>query len=885
MSNSPIRSARYAGAVGLGALLGVAVVALPACRDPSLLPIASEETPPAHDGTGDGTPPTPNPTPEPLSRVTRPNPIPKENALPGDADWREGTRARARELELYTTHESLRHGERLGIKASSDVAVDVTAEIFRIGWYGGKGARKVWSGGPFSIAPQAECPRTDRTGLVECQWETTFEVPVSPDWVSGLYVVKLRRPDGFKRFSPFVLRDDRAAEILYTPNVTTWQAYNDWGGQSLYSDGSGKMPSGRSWQVSFDRPYASLDGEGKTFHLDLALVQFLERHGYDVTFATGLDFLRHPDLLHGIGALVHGGQDEYWFAEQRAQVDEALASGALSLAYFGGNGAYWRTRAAPSAAGPWRQLHCYKSEPLEDPWPHATVRFRDDPHAHPENNLFGVMYEGWQHVGFPLAVHDGDHWLFHGTGLQTGDLLTGLVGFEYDRSFPDHDGYPQGVRVSLESPVVTAEGVPSRAQAVDRTLPSGRLVFAAGTIWWPLGLSSDPATRDGRVERMTRNVLERALSHRRPERVVPPAGALRPEPPQVLGEWAQEVSWFAGDEGQAGLLDGPLRGSRFDGPTGLAVTPEGDLLVADTRNNRVRLVTAEAPRQVLTLAGTGERGHRDGDGAQAQFRDPIGVAVGIEGEIYVADSDNHVIRRLDRKPGGGGWTVSTVAGQPFAAGFADGAADTARFNRPVSLAVHPDGHVFVADQANHRLRKIVFGTGEVKTVAGTGVQGWRDAARGVEAELSNPSAVAVAKDGTAFVLDASSQRIRRVRPQADYEVDTVAGDPVAWTAVGYRDGTGEGARFRAQLGLVVEPSGALLLADTANFRIRRIVPGETATTTRVTTVAGDGRLGTARGWGHQANVVSPTGLALDADGHLYVSEPFHHGLLRVTFGR
>jgi hypothetical protein len=143
------------------------------------------------------------------------------------------------------------------------------------------------------------------------------------------------------------------------------------------------------------------------------------------------------------------------------------------------------------------------------------------------------MYESWQLIPFSLVVTQPEHWLFQGTGLARGDRLKGLLGHEFDRVFPDLPG-PTDVAVVMESPVVTAEGVPAIAHGVVRTLAAGNIVFSAGSIFWPLGLTSDPDVGDGRVVRMTLNVLERALKHRRAMQELPPPPANRPVsfPPQ-----------------------------------------------------------------------------------------------------------------------------------------------------------------------------------------------------------------------------------------------------------------------------------------------------------------------------------------------------------------
>src|SRR5262249_49787413 len=170
-----------------------------------------------------------------------------------------------------------------------------------------------------------------------------------------------------------------------------------------------------------------------------------------------------------------------------------------------------------------RTIVCYKNEPQRDPIPNSTIRFRDQPNAKPESLLFGSMYESWELVPFPLLVGDPNHWLFQGTGLNTGDLLPGLLGYEYDRVFPELPTPPDATPV-IQSAIVNAEGVPSFSQVMLRNPSSGAIVFSSGSIFWPIALSDDPTVVDDRVGRMTLNVLEQALSHRRAVHALPPPG-------------------------------------------------------------------------------------------------------------------------------------------------------------------------------------------------------------------------------------------------------------------------------------------------------------------------------------------------------------------------
>ncbi|MDY7232493.1 N,N-dimethylformamidase beta subunit family domain-containing protein [Hyalangium rubrum] len=838
---------------------------LPHPRPPPPTPV--EECPPA----------CPPPPPEKPTRVVLPNPIPAENQKPGDATWRSGRQANAGQVELYASTDSVLVGDTVNVKVSVSDEGPVTAEVFRLGYYGGAGARKMWSAGPFQAKKQAPCPREPSTSLVECSWTDTFSFQIGEDWVSGMYVVKVKRADGFKRFTSFVVRDMRAAEILFQPGILTYQAYNTWGGESLYADASGTMPNGRAYQVSFNRPYKDDEGAGQMLRWEYPFAKFLEQQGYDVTYATNLDFLRQSNLLEGIGAFVHAGHDEYWTQAQRDQVDAALASGKMSLAHFGGNGAYWKVRMlSDSKNNPLRTVVCYKNEPYRDPEPFSTVRFRDEPSPTPENGLFGTMYDGWQLISFPLTVKDESHWIFAGTGLRNGMQMHGLLGYEVDRIF-DNGHTPPGLRVSMESPLVTAEGIPTVSQVVDRTLPSGRLIFSAGTIYWPLAFSTDPELADARVARMTQNVLERALSHRRAARTLPPATGPVPAAPVPDPIWAHQVAAFAGVAGRSGYQDGPASQALFNGPTGLASTPNGDIVVADTNNNRIRFIANNPERTVTTLAGNGESGGRDGAGATAMFRRPTGVAVGPDGAIYVADSDNHCIRKLVKD--GERWVVSTYAGALRAAGSTDGVAGQARFNRPTSLAVDAAGNIYVADQAGNKVRMIAADTQQVSTLAGANSAGTQDG-QGRDARFNNPSAIAVGRGGELYVMDGGNQRLRRISAGPERTVVTLAGSDS--TPAGYADGLGTQARFRAQMGMVVTPANELMVADTANFRIRKVVPGEEAATTRVYTLAGTGRLGTHLGTGEQADIVSPAGLTINPAERLLVSDSYNHVIRIIT---
>lgn len=791
-----------------------------------------------------------------VGRQASPNPVPAENARPGDPGWRKGRSAREGELDAYATADVLEAGDRLTVRVSANPAAVIEANVYRVGDYAGAGARRVATLGAVDATPQPACPVDTASGLVECPWSDTLAFSVDPAWPSGLYLLKLARADAAFRFVPFVVRDRRAAELYFVSALHTAQAYNRWGGVSLYADETGSVPNGRAHVVSYDRPFRESDGAGQMLRWEAHLVRYLESQGYDVTYGASSEFERFDDALVGIGAVVAAGHDEYWVPAQRSQLDAALDQGRTSLAYFGANGGYWRVRTEPAPDGrPMRRIACFKEDAREDPIPGSTTRFRDAPDPRPENALFGSWYLSYQLFGFPLVVADPSDWTLDGAGFSAGEALPGLLGYEFD-GLGDNGLTPSGTQVVMESPTLTTAGLPSASHLVERVLDNGRVVFSAGSIYFPLALSAESELRDDRLGRVVSNVLERAVSHRRPPRVLSAPGAVRPASTPATGNYARAVDVFA-------------RG--FAGPTGLASMSDGRLVVAETGRDRIRLVSADG-LQTETIAGDGRPGDRDGPGVIARFRQPTGVAVRSDGAVVVADTLNHVVRLITRVASG--WEVSTLAGAAQQAGAADGLASMARFNRPSAVAVMADGNVLVADQGGQRIRRIEAITGTVTTLAGSGAAGNTDGT-GPQASFNEPSAIAISGDA-AFVYDAGSARLRRLELDGDARVTTVGG-----STHGFADGSGDVARFRAQLGLAALPTGELVLADAANYRLRLIVPGPTSAATRVTTLAGSGAFGARLGDGAGTDLVVPTGVAARTDGAIAVSAS-HAGLVLVV---
>ena|GEM_PF-1919213 len=302
------------------------------------------------------------------------------------------------------------------------------------------------------------------------------------------------------------------------------------------------------------------------------------------------------------------------------------------------------------------------------------------------------------------------------------------------------------------------------------------------------------------------------------------------------------VSTVAGVAGGWGSADGTGSGARFNDPEGVAVDASGNVYVADTRNHTVRKVTASGV--VTTLAGlVGSLGSADGTGSGARFSLPTGVAVDGSGNVYVADQYNHTIRKVT--PSG---VVTTLAGLPGSSGRADGTGSEARFSSPGAVAVSGSGIVYVADQFNYAIRKVTA-SGVVTTLVGL-LEG-------------PPVGVAVDGSGNVYVADAQHHTIRKVT--AAGVVTTLAGLAVSPGSV---DGTGSGARFRSPTGLAVDGTGSVYVADSGNSSIRKVTAsGE------VTTVAGLAETwGNADGTGSAARFYHPSGVAVDGFGNVYVAD-------------
>ena len=333
---------------------------------------------------------------------------------------------------------------------------------------------------------------------------------------------------------------------------------------------------------------------------------------------------------------------------------------------------------------------------------------------------------------------------------------------------------------------------------------------------------------------------------------------------QVVYAWTN----FVGQPGGYGNADGTGSSARFYNPWGVAVDSAGNVYVADQYNYTIRKVTPAGV--VTTLAGTAlNQGSADGTGSAARFYSPSGVAVDSAGNVYVADSSIHTIRKVT--PAG---VVTTLAGSAGIWGSADGTGSAARFYFPSSLAVDSTGNVYVADRGYGTLRKVTSG-GVVTTLAGSaGPYSWGSAdGTGSAASFYSPSGVVVDSAGNVYVADNGNHTIRKVTPAG--VVTTLAGSAGTW---GSADGTGSAARFYNPTGVAVDSAGNVFVADQNNHTIRKVSSDGV-----VTTIGGSpGVIGGNDGIGSSASFTSPVGVAMDNAGNLYMSDYANNNIFKGT---
>jgi hypothetical protein len=405
--------------------------------------------------------------------------IAEENALPGTSTWRIEHPAEAREIEGYASRISS-GGEPVDVKVSLARAGTFRWFVYRLGFYGGLGGRLVEEGGPADGGPQAEPSYDPSTGLSRADWPTSFTLEPA-GWLTGAYLVRLQRDDGFESYVPLIVRDDaRDAEVALQHSTGTWAAYNDWGGDSLYVSTHGLD---RARKVSSERPFSAALGFGSGLLVgqEAAFVAWVEERGFDVEYTTDLDAGGPAARVGDHRLYLAIGHDEYVSLDQRHQYEAALARG-TSFAFLSGNTMPWQVRYEDGG----RTMVCYKDHIDEDPLlgvddARVATLFRDPPVNLPENAFLGVLSHGGAvSEGRDWIVRSPDHWVYGGAGVAEGDAIPGIVGFEWDGLYDN--GMAPAELVVLASSVIDPEhpDEPHDATIYER---GDAFLFAAGSMY------------------------------------------------------------------------------------------------------------------------------------------------------------------------------------------------------------------------------------------------------------------------------------------------------------------------------------------------------------------------------------------------------------------
>ena len=476
--------------------------------------------------------------------TSRRNVIRDENAKPGSLDWQltrvrtDQSNIRSPWIEGYCSKQSVLAGDTIDIMVSTDPSTNFQIEIFRTGYYGGRGARLMTKLGPLPGKPQP-IPAVGEKRLRECRWTPSTTLKIPADWPSGVYLGRLTTlPDAadvpyWQSYVIFIVRDTRRADILLQCSDNTWQAYNRWPvNDSLYTDPRGAHA--REVSVSFDRPYGRQPqylgivndplsvGSGEFLSFEQPLAYFLEEHGYDVSYCSNSDCLDAAQIAR-CKVFISVGHDEYWDLPQYAATKAAIESG-VNVLWLSGNAVFAVSAFSKSTDGRANRIIT------------RTGHFgglSDEEYAKDEK----TMTKDWRRVGPDESLIIGartvmpangggdwictrpDHWLFAGSGMKAGDRIPGLVGWE-------HHGAPAklpGLEVVAEGTAWSGGVKPVHWTATIFPGPKNNFVFNAATIFWAQDLSmppghtlpwshfSRPHGPDARVQQITHNLLRRAI--------------------------------------------------------------------------------------------------------------------------------------------------------------------------------------------------------------------------------------------------------------------------------------------------------------------------------------------------------------------------------------
>ncbi|MGA4545962.1 N,N-dimethylformamidase beta subunit family domain-containing protein [Uniformispora flossi] len=465
----------------------------------------------------------PAPNPRPAKAIV------DENARPGTQEWKHGKLGKAsndteRQCQGYASATTVAPGGSLDLYVTVNPAQKFTVSVYRLGHYGGDGARFMFRSDPIQGITQSDLKIADDpdSKAVYFQWQKSWELKIPKDWMSGAYLAVVRNERGFQNYVSFVVADHRPADFLCILPFATYQAYNLYpmdgvAGQSVYFgyNAEKKLDGAlKRTQVSFARPFSG-GGTTKLIDYEHQFIKFAERLGYDVTYACSFDLHNGKVDPTKYKVIVVPGHDEYWSQKMRDVLDDAKAKG-VHIASFGANQCYWRVRLEPEPGVGDMRLTVYKEKP--DPRAKApggpAKLWRDV--GNPEQMLWGSSYGqmgyGVPAEGFPLVVKNADHWLWAGTGVKEGQELDGAVRGEADHQVAGL-ALPQSTEMTVlsQSTFTNTGGLHDRQEAVVYRAPAGNWVFNAGTFGWGIFLGWDTAAAK-HIQAATQNLFGKMLA-------------------------------------------------------------------------------------------------------------------------------------------------------------------------------------------------------------------------------------------------------------------------------------------------------------------------------------------------------------------------------------
>ena len=395
------------------------------------------------------------------------NAIIAENQMPGTASWRIGPYVSPTIVQGFADRTYVADGQSINLYVTSQ-APRYQVVAYRMGWYGGTGAREVWQSPVQPGHVQPACTLASNTNMVSCaNWSASLTVPITKAFVPGDYLFKLVAGRHAASFVPMTVWDPNSAAayvIMNRPLVE--QGWNTYGGYSFYKglggcilDSVSYPPCNRARVVSFDRPYATGSGASDFLVNEFPLVQYAERLGLDVTYITDITLSEHPNILESHRALLTLDHDETWTYSMRMAVAKAMRSG-VNIVYFGAAAMVRHARLEPSPLGVDRQEVDYRNG-AEDPLNgvasamQVTANTWNDPPTNwPPTSQIGVSYSGYLSPGVfaPMVVSDSASWVFRGTGLQDGSQIANIIGSDFDR-VDTSASTPANIEILAHSPI------------------------------------------------------------------------------------------------------------------------------------------------------------------------------------------------------------------------------------------------------------------------------------------------------------------------------------------------------------------------------------------------------------------------------------------------